>query len=94
MIALIKGGAFDTMMDRRLCMAWYIWETCEKKSRLNLQNMATLLNYNLIPQETEEQQTALTIYRFNKYLKENCKYNATLFKLDDSAIVYEYESMG
>lgn len=97
MIALIKGGAFDNMIDRRICMAWYIWETCDKKSRLNLQNMAMLLNYNLIPQETEEQKTALTIYRFNKYLKENCKYNSTTFKLDNSALAFiyhmEYEKM-
>ena len=25
MISLIKGGAFDEMMDRKLCMGWYIW---------------------------------------------------------------------
>lgn len=97
MIALIKGGAFDNMIDRRICMAWYIWSTCDKKSRLNLQNMATLLNYNLIPQETEEQQTALTVYRFNKYLKENCKYNSVDYKLDDSAVSFlyhmEYENL-
>ena len=36
MIALIKGGAFDKMLDRKLCMAWYIWESCDKKSRLTL----------------------------------------------------------
>ena len=36
MISLIKGGAFDNMMDRKLCMAWYIWETCEKKNNLTL----------------------------------------------------------
>ena len=36
MISLIKGGAFDEMMDRKLCMAWYIWETCDKKKRLTL----------------------------------------------------------
>jgi DNA polymerase-3 subunit alpha len=32
MISLIKGGAFDDMEDRKLVMAWYIWETCDKKS--------------------------------------------------------------
>ncbi|MBR6515731.1 MAG: DNA polymerase III subunit alpha, partial [Bacilli bacterium] len=36
MISLIKGGAFDEMMDRKLCMAWYIWETCDKKKRITL----------------------------------------------------------
>ena len=49
MISLIKGGAFDNLMDRKLCMAWYIWETCEKKNRLTLQNMPSLINYDLIP---------------------------------------------
>ena len=36
MISLIKGGAFDNMMDRKLLMGWYIWETCDKKSRITL----------------------------------------------------------
>lgn len=36
MISLIKGGAFDEMMDRKMAMAWYIWETCDKKAKLNL----------------------------------------------------------
>ena len=30
-------------------MAQYIWKTCDKKVRLNLQNMSTLLKRNLIP---------------------------------------------
>ena len=34
MISLIKGGAFDEMEDRKFTMAWYIWETCDKKSRI------------------------------------------------------------
>ena len=25
------------MMDRKTCMGWYIWETCDKKKRLTLQ---------------------------------------------------------
>ena len=36
MISLIKGGAFDEMIDRKMAMAWYIWETCDKKAKLNL----------------------------------------------------------
>ena len=39
MISLIKGGAFDEMEDRKFVMAWYIWETCDKKKRITLQNM-------------------------------------------------------
>ena len=26
MISLIKSGAFDEMLERKMCMAWYIWE--------------------------------------------------------------------
>lgn len=36
MISLIKSGAFDKMEDRKFTMAWYIWETCDKKKRLTL----------------------------------------------------------
>lgn len=36
MIALIKSGAFDEMMDRKLCLGWYLWETCDKKKNLTL----------------------------------------------------------
>lgn len=73
MISLIKGGAFDNMMEREDCMIWYIWETCDKKSKLTLQNMPTLINYNLLPNDTEEQKMAFRIYEFNKYLKAMCK---------------------
>ena len=54
MISLIKGGAFDDMEDRKFVMAWYIWETCDKKSRITLQNMGGLIKYNLLPEKTEE----------------------------------------
>lgn len=51
MISLIKGGAFDTMIDRKICMGWYIWETCDKKKRITLQNMGGLIKYNLLPEK-------------------------------------------
>jgi DNA polymerase-3 subunit alpha len=73
MISLIKGGAFDSLMDRKLCMAWYIWETCNKKSKINLQNMSGLIRYNLLPEETEEQVMARRVYEFNRYLKSSFK---------------------
>ena len=82
MIALIKGGAFDEMEDRKFLMAWYLWQVCEKKNRLTLQNMGALTTYNLIPQETEEQITAFKIYEFNRYLKAICKFNSTYYNLD------------
>lgn len=73
MISLIKSGAFDTMEDRKFAMAWFIWETCDKKSRLTLQNMPGLIKYNLLPQDTNEQVMARRVYEFNRYLKAVCK---------------------
>ena len=90
MISLIKGGAFDSMMDRKECMAWYIWDTCDKKKRITLQNMGGLIKYNLLPEDTEERVTARRIYEFNRYLKACCK--STIDKdnyyLDDRAFEF------
>ena len=86
MISLIKGGAFDEMMDRKLCMAWYIWETCDKKKRLTLQNMGGLIKHNLLPETKEEYIMARRVYEFNRYLKAICKFNTTYYKLDERAI--------
>ena len=86
MISLIKGGAFDDMMDRKLCMAWYIWEVCDKKSRLTLQNMGGLIKHSLLPEATEQQVMARRIYEFNRYLKAVCKGSATHYQLDDRAM--------
>ena len=86
MIALIKGGAFDSMMDRKLCMAWYLWETCDKKQRVTLQNMGGLMKYGLLPEDNEEQILARKVYEFNRYLKAMCKFDATNYKVDERAI--------
>ena len=45
MIALIKSGAFDKLGERRNIMATYIYLTCDRKKRINLQNMSGLLNH-------------------------------------------------
>ena len=68
MIALIKAGAFDEMMDRKTLMAWYIWDTCDKKTNLTLQNMASLIKYNLLPTDTDDYTRARRGYEFNRYL--------------------------
>ena len=88
MISLIKGGAFDEMEDRRFLMAWYLWQVCDKKSRITLQNMASLTKYDLLPKETEAQQEAFKIYEFNRYLKAVCKVDSTKYKLDVRAIEF------
>lgn len=36
MISLIKGGAFDNLMDRKECMVWYLWDNCDKKKKITL----------------------------------------------------------
>ena len=91
MISLIKAGAFDNMLDRKLCMGWYIWETCDKKAKLNLQNMPTLLKYGLVPADTEEQKTAHRVYEFNRYLKAVCKLGTDKYELDERAINFLIE---
>lgn len=90
MISLIKGGAFDEMEDRKFVMAWYIWETCDKKGRLTLQNMPTFIKHGMLPEETEEQIMARRVYEFNRYLKaitkaDSCAYK-DMYTLDTRAI--------
>lgn len=73
MISLIKGGAFDNLMERKIAMAWYIWETCDKKKNLTLSNLPGLIRFGLLPEDTEEKVMARRIYEFNRYLKAACK---------------------
>ena len=91
MISLIKSGAFDKLIDRKLCMAWYIWETCDKKSRITLQNMNGLIKYNIIPEDNEKIVLARRVYEFNRYLKAICKYDTVYYRLDERAINFLIE---
>ena len=91
MISLIKGGAFDSMEDRKFLMAWYIWETCDKKKNITLQNMSGLIKYNLLPTNEEDYITAQKVYEFNRYLKAVCKHTAECYKLDDRALNFIIE---
>ena len=90
MISLIKAGAFDNMMDRRLCMAWYLWEVCDKKQRLTLQNMPSFMKYGLVPNDTDDFILARRVYEFNRYLKAITKADTAAYKdhytLDTRAI--------
>lgn len=86
MVALIKGGAFDELVpDRVQCMKDYIWETCDKKKRITLQNLAGLMKYNLIPDVYKQEKR---VYEFTRYLKAMCKYTATHYKLDERGIKF------
>jgi len=80
MISLIKGGAFDEMEDRKFIMAWYIWETCDKKARITLQNMPGLIKYGILPEDTEERVMARRVYEFNRYLKAITKADESAYK--------------
>ena len=90
MVSLIKAGAFDNMMDRKTAMAWFIWETCDKKSRLTLQNFSTLAKQDLVPLDTEERKLAYKVYEFNRYLKSVCKNksDAINYHVDNRAIEF------
>ena len=85
MISLIKGGAFDSMMDRKFAMAWYLWETCDKKKRITLQNMNGLKTYGLLPM-TPDYIPSFKIYEFNRYLKAKCKLDSVSYQLDERGI--------
>jgi DNA polymerase-3 subunit alpha len=93
MISLIKGGAFDELEDRKFAMAWYIWETCDKKKRITLQNMNGLIKYNLLAQDTEEQIMAKRVYEFNRYLKSVCDktYEPGYYVMDERTIAFLQE---
>lgn len=95
MISLIKGGAFDDMEDRKFTMAWYIWETCDKKNRITLQNMGGLIKHNLLPEKTPEQVMARRVYEFNRYLKAITKADKyaypNMYSLDERAIAFLHE---
>ena len=84
MISLIKSGAFDSMMDRKICMGWYLWEICDKKQRITLQNMSSLMKYNIIPDD-EIFILPKRVYEFNRYLKAISK-SKTILTLDERAI--------
>ena len=97
MISLIKSGAFDSMMDRKKCMVWYIWETCDKKKRITLQNLPGLIKYGLLPEDSERKIKARRVFEFNRYLKAVCKINSEKYKLDERAIDFlqqmEYDNL-
>lgn len=88
MISLIKGGAFDELEDRKFVMGWYIWETCDKKKRITLQNMGGLIKYDILPEGTPSYDMARRVYEFNRYLKAICKVpnDLTYYHIDNRAI--------
>lgn len=93
MIPLIQAGVFDELMDRRKAMAWYIWETCDRKTNLTLNNMPTLIRRKMLPVKTDEEITAKKVYEFNRYLKDKClkQKGDEYYSLDPRAINFLVE---
>ena len=86
MISLIKSGAFDKMEDRKFVLSWYIYETCDKKKRITLQNLNGLRQNELLPQN-DKFEIPYKIYEFTRYLKLKCKASIkTEYNLDQRAI--------
>ena len=74
MVSLIKGGAFDSLEPRCQAMVEYVWLKCDKKKRITLQNLPSLIRYGLLPEDTAERIEARKFYEFTRYLKAECKY--------------------
>lgn len=91
MISLIKAGAFDevekVLAGRREIMAYYLKVKSEPKTKLNLQNFATLVKLNLFPKEME---LTTRLFNFNKYIKGH-KYG-NYFTLDDYCYDFLYKN--
>lgn len=72
MISLIKAGAFDKFEERYQLMQRYIGSICDKKQKLNLQNLNSLMQNKLLPVRGQYKE-AKSLYEFNRYLKAKCK---------------------
>ena len=84
-ISLIKGGAFDSFGERKQIMAEYLWMTCDKKSRITLQNMNGLIQRHLLPDDLRFQ---VSVFEFNRYLKHALRSIQDYYILDERALAF------
>ena len=82
MVNLIKCGAFDEFGDRRDIMEEYINIISDTKKKLTLQNVATLIEHKLFPDEFDFQ---CRVFNFNKYLRKFKDKATDLITLDEVA---------
>ena len=82
-VSLIKSGAFDKLHDRKKLMIEYLWQNCDKKKRITLQNMNGLIQRGLLPNHLNLEQRT---FEFNRYLKNVCKIDDGYYILDDRAV--------
>ena len=85
-INLIKCGAFDNIsaITREDLLKEYILSIAGVKKKLTLQNMPTLINRKLIPEQYSDVEA---VFNFNKFLKKNCK-KGNYYYLDDYSLEF------
>ena len=84
MVNLIKSGAFDQFGDRVKIMKQYLIEVSGGKTKLNLQNLGTLIENDLIPKE--EYGFNISVFKFNKYLRKFKDKEGGVIRLDENAL--------
>ena len=85
-IALIKAGCFDVLekdLARNELMYKYLAQITPPKTRITLQNLSSLIKYNLIP---NNKMGYVKLYNFGKYLKAFA--DGEKLYLDDRAYKY------
>ena len=83
MINLIKCGAFDEFDDRENIMEEYLALISGAKTKLTLQNVATLIEHKLFPDEYDFE---CRVFNFNKYLRKLKDKDTNLIALDEIAL--------
>jgi DNA polymerase-3 subunit alpha len=83
MINLIKCGAFDSFGDREEVMSNYILSISDVKKKLTLQNVATLIEHKLFPDDLSFE---CRVFNFNKYLRKLKDKKTDYIHLDDIAL--------
>ncbi len=85
MVNLIKSGAFDCFGNRVKIMNDYIGSIADVKKRLTLQNVATLIKANLIPEQLSFEQR---VFFFNKYLRKTLNKKTNMLTLDATSLQF------
>lgn len=85
LVNLIKCGAFDEFGDRRSIMYDYLGEEAGVKKKLTLQNVGTLINYKLLPEELDFERR---IFNYNKYLRKLKNKETDRIEFDDVAMEF------
>lgn len=85
LVNLIKCGAFDEFGDRRSIMYDCLGEEAGVKKKLTLQNVGTLINYKLLPEELDFERR---VFNYNKYLRKLKNKETDRIEFDDVAMEF------